>query len=578
MAPATRTGGKRKAAASDPPPAKKPRSKAPAAKKASTATKAAAAKKVPAVKVTAATKKAPATTKAATTTKATAAKKAPGAKKTTATSITTVEATVESTAGPSRKRKSSEEDEERPVKKSRAAPAKRVAKKTKNAINDVPREVLNVYVFGEGSSGELGLGSAKNAIDVKRPRLNPLLSAESVGVVQISAGGMHVAALTYDNQILTWGVNDQGALGRDTTWDGGLKDIDDNKSDSDSDDGSDSGLNPKECTPTAIPSASFPEGTEFVEVAAGDSITFALTTEGQVYGWGTFRHNEGILGFSEGSHVQTTPVLIPQLKKIKKIVCGANHALALDQKGGVFAWGSGQQHQLGRRIVQRTCMNGLVPREFGLPKGKMNHIKYIACGAYHSFAIDTKGQVWSWGLNNYAETGIVDGAGEDGAMVPVAYKVAGLAGDEIICLKGGAHHSIAVTAVGECLVWGRLDGGQMGIDVSSLDPEDVVNDSRGNPRILLTPTAVPLKGKAVSASAGPDHCICIMDDGRAWSWGFSANYQTGLGTEEDVDIATPIENTAVRGKKLIWAGCGGQYSILTAVAEDQSILPDIGGA
>lgn len=175
-----------------------------------------------------------------------------------------------------------------PAKKARVAAPKapKVAKKGP-VINQASKQRLHVYVFGEGSSGELGLGTAKNAIDVKRPRLNPHLAANTVGVVQIAAGGMHVAALTHDNKILTWGVNDQGALGRDTTWEGGLKDMD--ADDSDSDVGSDSGLNPKESTPTAIPSDSFPEGTVFVQVAAGDSMTFALTDEGLVYGWGTFR-------------------------------------------------------------------------------------------------------------------------------------------------------------------------------------------------------------------------------------------------------------------------------------------------
>jgi regulator of chromosome condensation len=33
----------------------------------------------------------------------------------------------------------------------------------------------------------------------------------------------------------------------------------------------------------------FPEGTVFTQLAAGDSMTFALTDEGLVYGWGTFR-------------------------------------------------------------------------------------------------------------------------------------------------------------------------------------------------------------------------------------------------------------------------------------------------
>lgn len=148
-------------------------------------------------------------------------------------------------------------------------------------------------MFGEGSSGELGLGPAKNAVDVKRPRLNPLLPADDIGVVQVAVGGMHCVALTHDNKILTWGVNDQGALGRNTTWEGGYKDIDDaDNSDSDDDSDDDSGLNPHESTPTAIPAESFPDGTVFVEVVAGDSSSFALTDDGLVYGWGTFRVSE----------------------------------------------------------------------------------------------------------------------------------------------------------------------------------------------------------------------------------------------------------------------------------------------
>lgn len=181
----------------------------------------------------------------------------------------------------SRKRKAADDVEEAPAKKTKVTPKGPV-------INEAPARRLNVYVFGEGSSGELGLGAAKNAIDVKRPRLNANLAADSVGVVQIAAGGMHVVALTHDNHILTWGVNDQGALGRDTEWQGGLKDMD-AADDSDSDSGDESDLNPRESTPTAVPADSFPEGTIFTQVAAGDSATFALTDDGKVWGWGTFR-------------------------------------------------------------------------------------------------------------------------------------------------------------------------------------------------------------------------------------------------------------------------------------------------
>lgn len=189
----------------------------------------------------------------------------------------------------SKKRKAvADEVAMREPKKARVVKAPVV--KPKVVINHPPTQRLNVYVCGEGSSGELGLGAAKNVVDVKRPRLNPLLPADKVGVVHIATGGMHCVALTHDNKLLTWGVNDQGALGRDTTWDGGYKDIKEgDEDDSDSDSDSDSGLNPLESTPAAVPSEYFPEDTVFVQVAASDSASFALTDVGSVYGWGTFR-------------------------------------------------------------------------------------------------------------------------------------------------------------------------------------------------------------------------------------------------------------------------------------------------
>ncbi|OJJ76760.1 hypothetical protein ASPBRDRAFT_112243 [Aspergillus brasiliensis CBS 101740] len=446
----------------------------------------------------------------------------------------------------------------RDLKKARVAKPRVTKPKPKVVINHAPTTRLNVYVCGEGSSGELGLGSAKNAVDVKRPRLNANLPADRVGVVQVAVGGMHCVALTHDNKILTWGVNDQGALGRDTAWDGGYKDINkaDNESDSDSDD--DIALNPYESIPTPIPSEAFPEDTVFVEVAAGDSSSFALTDDGQVFGWGTFRSNDGILGFDAAHKVQITPSLIPSLKKIKHLACGDNHVLALNDKGAVFSWGSGQQNQLGRRIIERNRLNGLQPREFGLPK----NIVQIGCGAFHSFAIHKSGDVYAWGLNSFGETGIRAGAGDDEAAIVHPTVVDSLSGKAVTQICGGAHHSLAVANDGECLVWGRLDGYQTGLKINSLPEDAVIKDERGRPRILIEPKAVPgIKVNAVAA--GSDHSLVIDVDGRPWSWGFSATYQTGQGTPDDIEVATVIENTAVRGKKLNWVGGGGQFSVFT---------------
>ena len=473
---------------------------------------------------------------------------------------------------PAKRKTTKQEPEEDTSRKSKtpapskATPAPRRTPKPLPEINEPPNKLLEVLICGEGDNGELGLGSSKKSVGVKRPRYNHLLDAQSVGVVDVACGGMHVVALTFDDCIYTWGVNDQGALGRDTTWNGGVRDMDDASSGSD-DENEDTDLNPFESQPMMISPTAFPEGTRFSQVAAGDSCSFAVTTTGQVYGWGTFRANEGILGFSPKTTVQRTPVLIEGLKKITKIVCGANHCYALDNAGKVFAWGSSQQMQLGRKTVERVRGTALVPSPLGFTSRSVK-VSQIASGAYHGFAVDQNDNVYAWGLNNFGETGHAENAGEGEAVIIVPTKVDSLSGRGLHSIQGGEHHSVAVTGSGDCLVWGRADGGQLGIDVEALPERDTMTDKFGRPRIVITPQAVPaLKGRTKTATTCSDHCIAVTNDGEAWSWGFSATYQTGQGTDEDIWMATKIENTATKQRKITGAGCGGQFSLLTAYVD-----------
>lgn len=200
----------------------------------------------------------------------------------------------------SRKRKAAHDEEDsdnapRPTKPRathiRKATA-RPAKKTKTApgalptLNKPPTQVLTVFAFGTGDCGELGLGPSKS--EALRPFLNRYLdpsNPEGFLVVALANGGMHSVAITAGNQIVTWGVNDKGALGRDTEWEGGKwKDADGEEQAEDEE----PDMNPLESTPTALPEDAFPEDTVFVQVGAGDSCSFALTDTGLVYGWGTF--------------------------------------------------------------------------------------------------------------------------------------------------------------------------------------------------------------------------------------------------------------------------------------------------
>ncbi|RMZ83531.1 hypothetical protein DV736_g6611, partial [Chaetothyriales sp. CBS 134916] len=403
--------------------------------------------------------------------------------------------------------------------------------KDKLIINKAPTKHLDIYVFGAGEMGELGLGRAQGQDEVKRPWLNPLLAADKIGVVSLSV---------------------------------------------------DTGLNFKESTPSAVDTAGLPVDIVWTQLTCTDSATFALTDNGNVYGWGTFRGNE-----------------VPGLHNILQLAGGSNHVLALSNKGEVYAWGAGQQNQLSRRIIERRKLNGLVPTRVGLPK----KIVLIGAGSYHSFAVTESGEVYSWGLNSFGETGIAAqiGDGEESDVHQATIVKSLRKFGKITCIDGGSHHTVAVTNEGELLVWGRLDGFQLGLQLSSLPERDVIRDSAGHLRILKNPTQIP-NIDAVYASAGSDHCVAVARDGKAYAWGFSENYQTGLGTKKDVELATQIDKhdrdvdvsktalngnddsdisdeedsiptanakndgDGIRGKKMVWAGCGGQFSILAGLA------------
>ncbi|OAQ98570.1 hypothetical protein LLEC1_07578 [Akanthomyces lecanii] len=436
---------------------------------------------------------------------------------------------------------------------------------TPDVINHRATEAVNVFMFGGGENGELGLGPKQTA--AARPRKNPFLDpsqSSALHVTDIACGGMHTIALTVDNKIVTWGVNDNEALGRNTDWDGGMRDVDDESDDEDGE------LNPFESTPMVIPSEYLGKGDTLVSVAAGDSCSFALTSTGLVYGWGTFRDPEGKESFgysADGAVVkkQATPMLIQGLEKIMQIACGANHALALDNHGNIWGWGSGHQNQFGRRLFGRH-QDTLKPQIVRVCRGKA---KYIACGEYHCFAIDQSDNVWGWGLNSYGEAGDAKTAGSDSAVLPQPIKIPALCGKGVTLLAGGAHHSAAVTSTGDCLVWGRIDGGQLGIKFSAeqiADERQIRCDERGKPRICLEPTVISTVGSVSHVACGTDHTLFISKEGHAFSSGFGSEGQLGLGTDDDAEIAQKIEGKQVKEQFLTWAGAGGQFSVVTGKA------------
>lgn len=260
--------------------------------------------------------------------------------------------------------------------------------------------------------------------------------------------------------------------------------------------------------------------------------------------------------------------MIPELRKVTKLAAGTNHYLALTEKGAVLVWGSGERNQLARRIVERTRLGALTPREFGLPKGMID----IAAGAEHSFAMHQNGSVFAWGFNTCCQTGVDTDIGDELSVTasPVVVKSLEAAG-RIIAMDGGSEHSICLNDQGEVYVWGKITHQALGIDPTTLKPNHVVHDEHGKPMLLTVPTKIA-DLDAIAVAASGDTSLAVSRDGRLWTWGYNDSGQTGANNgDEDVTLACVVADPVLAGKKVLWAGLGAHFCVVGAVTPPSSL-------
>ncbi|BDR54488.1 hypothetical protein KIMH_05990 [Bombiscardovia apis] len=126
---------------------------------------------------------------------------------------------------------------------------------------------------------------------------------------------------------------------------------------------------------------------------------------------------------------------------------------------------------------------------------------------YHSLAIDSKHNVYSWGDNTYGELG--DGTTTSRLKpVPITFPTSA----NIVKVSTGYYpHSLALDDQGNLYTWGRNDKGQLGLG-------DTTN--RNTPTKVTPPAGV---NKFITATAAGDYCLAIGDDGKAYSWGNNNN-------------------------------------------------------
>ncbi|XP_068616457.1 regulator of chromosome condensation [Brachionichthys hirsutus] len=407
-------------------------------------------------------------------------------------------------------------------KSNSAAQDGKVGKKVKVSHKSHGKEPGQVLVLGQGDVGQLGHG--EDVLQRKKPSLVSLPEK----IVQVTAGGMHTVCLSDTGTVYTFGCNDEGALGRDTT------------------EGS-------EMVPGKVVLDE-----KVVQVSAGDSHTAALTEDGSVYVWGNFRDNNGVIGLLEPLTGSTVPVKVPVTVPVVKIASGNDHLVLLTVEGSLYSSGTGEQGQLGRVAENFSDRGGrrglgrlLVPQLVTV-KGKV-HFTDAFCGAYFTFAVSKQGDVYGFGLSNYHQLGTKDIKTH---FFPVKLECFKNSTTSWVEFSGGQHHTVCLDAEGQVYSLGRAEYGRLGL---GQEAEETIE-----PRLVKG--LEPVSGVECGASVS----FAVTGEGSVYAWGMGTNLQ--LGTGEEADEWSPVKMTGkqLENRAVLMASSGGQHTVLLVKANQES--------
>ncbi|CAL9124126.1 unnamed protein product [Musa textilis] len=248
---------------------------------------------------------------------------------------------------------------------------------------------------------------------------------------------------------------------------------------------------------------------------------------GDVYVWGEVWSDGVSLDGSTNSICSRTDVLIPRslesnvVLDVHQIACGIRHAALVTRQGEVFTWGDESGGQLGhgndKDVSRPRLVESLV----------LWNMDYVACGEYHTCAVSTAGDLFTWGDGTH-NTGLLGHGNDVSHWIPK--KVSGpLEGLQVLSIACGTWHSALTTSNGKVYTFGDGTFGVLG---------------HGDRESVACPREVEsLSGlRTIKVACGVWHTAAIVEvmgqtgvnviSRKLFTWGDGDKYRLGHGDKE----------------------------------------------
>ncbi|KAF1316749.1 Rcc1 and btb domain-containing protein 2, partial [Globisporangium splendens] len=331
------------------------------------------------------------------------------------------------------------------------------------------------FSWGLNAHGELGLGSTTSVPDPRLITSLPMqVHGEQLGVLAVSCGKHHVALVTTQAKLFTWGNNKYGQLGHgDYT----------------------NRLVPQEVH-FAFALATLAShqralrikhtilerggsGTNVTHTACGAFHTLFVTHQQNILAMGY--NQAGQLGIGHRlQHLNgwrsCVPIAVETLRdrSVLDVAAGQNHSACVLSNGEVYVWGCSDDGRLG--VGTRDCE--MQPVAVSSLKAAGVKARSVRCGARHTAIVSDRDLLYVWGANEFGQLGCGDKVPR---LKPCLVSFPAFVADGVVDVALGEFHSACVTHRGDAFVWGLdLSGESAQIDQHSTPRRVLLNEDGGD--------------------------------------------------------------------------------------------------
>ncbi len=382
-----------------------------------------------------------------------------------------------------------------------------------------------LYAWGYNDCGQIGNGD---------PESGRIIAEEPYKVMehvkQMDTSGSHSLAVTETGDLYVWGDNSYGQVGNGKSGQDDIK--------------------VTENAPVMVMGG-------IRQASAGFGYTMAVTESGELYGWGD--NSYGKLGNGEytkqiwDSIIENKPVKI--MDGIESVSAGLAITCAVTTGGDLYTWGDNINGDIGNgesgdKDGDPMTIDYVVPSPYKLLTG----IRTASAGWMSDFAIDTQGNLFAWGSDEYGQAG--DGKHGDGNPATDDSKLL----EPVQVMSGisqvtGCGHTLALNTDGELLAWGYNEYGQLGngekgdgdyntADCYETEPYTVMFD----PEVKEEETSTTPAFAEAMFEHTVDTSLCgVMSDGMAAAEGGIIYYASGAAYIVKIDtVGKTAENIMLK--------------------------------